>query len=97
VPLDHLGELLVGLEALPLEGGPPPEVMLTTSQEETDIRTSYELGANSYIVKPVHFDKFLEVVGRIDLYWLLWPEPPGATVSSPNRSTARCCSTRSPA
>lgn len=55
-----------------------PVVMLTTSQEEVDVRTAYELGANSYIVKPVDFDKFLEVVGRIDLYWLLTNLPPVA-------------------
>lgn len=55
-----------------------PVVMLTTSQEEADIRTSYELGANSYIVKPVDFEKFLEVVRQIDLYWLLTNLPPVA-------------------
>lgn len=63
-----------------------PVVMLTTSQEEADIRTSYELGANSYILKPVDFDKFLDVVGRIDLYWLLTnlPPPAAATASLQN-------------
>ncbi|MBI4737684.1 MAG: response regulator [candidate division NC10 bacterium] len=60
-----------------------PVVMLTTSQEEADIRTSYELGANSYIVKPVDFDKFLDVVGRIDLYWLLTNTAPPAATTSP--------------
>ncbi len=66
-----------------------PVVMLTTSQEEADIRTSYELGANSYIAKPVDFEKFLEVVRRIDLFWLLTNLPPVAAarlsdLSSPN-------------
>lgn len=62
-----------------------PVVMLTTSQKETDIRTSYELGANSYIAKPVHFDKFLEVVGRIDLYWLLTNVAPPAAQAGMQR------------
>lgn len=55
-----------------------PVVMLTTSQEDADIRRCYELGANSYIVKPVDFDKFLNVVERIDLYWILTNVPPPA-------------------
>lgn len=63
-----------------------PVVMLTTSQQEVDIRTSYELGANSYIAKPVDFDKFLEVVGRIDLYWLLTNIAPPAVQVSPKDS-----------
>ncbi|MDE2059168.1 MAG: response regulator [candidate division NC10 bacterium] len=60
-----------------------PVVMLTTSQQEVDIRTSYELGANSYIAKPVDFDKFLEVIGRIDLYWLLTNIAPPAAQATP--------------
>lgn len=48
-----------------------PVVVLTTSAEDADIRRSYELGAASYIVKPVEFDKFQEVVERIDLYWVV--------------------------
>lgn len=52
-----------------------PVVVLTTSEEDRDITTSYELGAASYIVKPVEFDKFLAVVERIDLYWLLTNVP----------------------
>jgi len=70
-----------GIEVLRQMKGDPvyravPVVMLTTSQEDTDIRRCYELGANSYIVKPVDFDKFLDVVARIDLYWLLTNQPP---------------------
>ncbi len=52
-----------------------PVVVLTTSDEDRDVKASYELGAASYIVKPVEFDKFLEVVERIDLYWLLTNVP----------------------
>ena len=48
-----------------------PVVVLTTSAEDQDVRRSYELGAASYIVKPVEFEKFQEVVERIDLYWMV--------------------------
>lgn len=46
-----------------------PIVVLTTSSDQTDVKTAYELGANSYIEKPVDFDKFMEVVAQIELYW----------------------------
>lgn len=52
-----------------------PVVVLTTSDEEGDIKKSYELGAASYIVKPVEFEKFQEVVERIDLYWIVTNVP----------------------
>ncbi|HEV8661853.1 MAG TPA: response regulator [Candidatus Methylomirabilis sp.] len=52
-----------------------PVVVLTTSAEDRDIKKSYELGAASYIVKPVEFEKFLQVVERIDLYWMLTNVP----------------------
>ena len=48
-----------------------PVVVLTSSAEERDLRAAYALGANSYIVKPVDFDKFIEVAGQIQLYWCL--------------------------
>jgi CheY-like chemotaxis protein len=48
-----------------------PIVVLTSSSEERDIITSYNLGVNSYILKPVDFDKFLDAVKEIGLYWLL--------------------------
>jgi len=53
-----------------------PVVMLTTSREESDIVESYELGVNSYIVKPVDFDQFTEAVRQVGLYWLLLNQPP---------------------
>jgi hypothetical protein len=48
-----------------------PIIVLTTSAEDRDVRRGYELGAASYIVKPVEFAKFLDVVERIDVYWVL--------------------------
>jgi CheY-like chemotaxis protein len=53
-----------------------PVVILTTSAEESDVKTAYELGANSYIVKPVDFDKFQQVVQQVELYWNVINEPP---------------------
>lgn len=53
-----------------------PIIVLTTSAEDRDIETAYQLGANSYIVKPVEFEKFLEVAGQIDLYWNMINMPP---------------------
>ncbi len=52
-----------------------PVVVLTTSGEDRDVARSYELGAASYIVKPVEFEKFQEVVERIDLYWIVTNVP----------------------
>lgn len=53
-----------------------PVVVLTTSAEDSDVQRAYTLGANSYIVKPVDFDKFVAVVEQIDYYWLLLNTPP---------------------
>jgi CheY-like chemotaxis protein len=46
-----------------------PVVVLTTSAESADVQGAYQLGVNSYIVKPVEFDKFMEVSEKVDLYW----------------------------
>ena len=48
-----------------------PVVMLTSSREGSDLKACYDLGVNSYIVKPVEFDKFVEAMSHLGLYWLL--------------------------
>lgn len=55
-----------------------PVVILTTSKEDKDINTAYDLGANSYIVKPVEFEKFMDVAQQVELYWCVLNEKPTA-------------------
>jgi two-component system, response regulator len=53
-----------------------PVVVLTTSQENSDVTECYRLGVNSFIVKPVEFSKFTEVVRELGMYWLVLNQPP---------------------
>jgi two-component system response regulator len=48
-----------------------PVVIMTSSREERDIYTSYNLGVNSYVVKPIHSDEFVKAVSELGLYWLI--------------------------
>ena len=53
-----------------------PVVVLTSSREEQDVIRTYQLGVNSYVVKPVDFEKFCESVTKLGWYWLMLNQPP---------------------
>lgn len=53
-----------------------PVVMLTSSEEERDVVETYRLGVNSYICKPVDFEKFVEIVSELELYWMVMNRTP---------------------
>ena len=60
-----------------------PIIVLTSSNEESDLVSSYRIGVNSYIQKPVNFSEFQEVVKQLGLYWLLVNStPPAAAFAS---------------
>jgi CheY-like chemotaxis protein len=70
-----------GMEVLRRVKGDPrtkkiPVVMLTSSKEQNDVIRSYDLGINSYIVKPVNFESFTAAVKNLGMYWLLLNQPP---------------------
>jgi two-component system response regulator len=52
-----------------------PVVVLTSSNEDRDVISSYKLGTNSYVQKPVDFSSFVDAVGQLGLYWLMLNEP----------------------
>jgi two-component system response regulator len=52
-----------------------PVVIITSSAEDPDVKKAYELGANSYVIKPVQFDSFIEAMAKIGIYWLLVNHP----------------------
>jgi two-component system response regulator len=54
-----------------------PVVMVTSSREDPDIKTAYELGANSYVVKPVEFEAFQDAMLQLGFYWLMVNQPNG--------------------
>jgi two-component system response regulator len=53
-----------------------PVVVLTSSNQERDVTEAYALGVNSYIVKPVDFDRFAQAIRELGLYWMVLNEPP---------------------
>ena len=72
---------LDGLEVLKRIKGDPrtraiPVVVLTSSKEQNDVVESYDLGVNSYIVKPVNFERFADAVQQLGMYWLLFNHSP---------------------
>jgi two-component system response regulator len=69
-----------GLEVLKIVKGDKrtshiPIVVVTSSRQEPDMKEAYDLGVNSYVVKPVDFDQFINAMSSLGLYWLLVNEP----------------------
>ena len=59
-----------------------PVVMLTSSQQETDVVRSYELGVNAYVVKPVAFDRFVSAIADLGVFWAVLNEPPPGSLKA---------------
>jgi len=72
-------EVLQQLRAHPISQD-LPVVVLTSSRENQDVATAYRFHANSYIVKPVNFETFMEVAAHIELYWCLVNHPPARSL-----------------
>jgi CheY-like chemotaxis protein len=61
-----------------------PIVILTSSREDHDLAECYKLGVNAYVVKPVRFTEFVEVVKGIGVFWALINEPPPGSIRKPS-------------
>lgn len=53
-----------------------PVVIVTSSAEDPDVHAAYQLGANSYVIKPVEFESFIEAMSKVGVYWLMVNHPP---------------------
>ena len=62
-----------------------PVVMLTSSQEESDVVRSYELGVNAYVVKPVEFKQFVGAIADLGVFWAVLNEPPPGSMKASRR------------
>lgn len=62
-----------------------PVVMLTSSQEESDVVRSYELGVNAYVVKPVEFKQFVAAIADLGVFWAVLNEPPPGSLKAIRR------------
>ena len=62
-----------------------PIVMLTSSQEESDVVKSYELGVNAYVVKPVEFRQFVAAIADLGVFWAVLNEPPPGSMKAIRR------------
>lgn len=62
-----------------------PVVMLTSSQEESDVVRSYELGVNAYVVKPVEFKQFVTAIADLGIFWAVLNEPPPGSAKATRR------------
>jgi CheY-like chemotaxis protein len=82
---------VTGLEVLEAVRGDPalrsvPVVMLTSSQEESDVLKSYELGVNAYVVKPVAFERFVSAIAELGVFWAVLNEPPPGSLRASRRN-----------
>ena len=82
---------VTGIEVLEAVRGSPalrsvPVVMLTSSQEESDVLKSYELGVNAYVVKPVAFERFVSAIAELGVFWAVLNEPPPGSLRATRRN-----------
>ena len=63
-----------------------PVVVLTSSREERDLSRCYELGTNAYVVKPIDFHEFVDVIKNLGLFWAIINEPPPGSMPSPRNN-----------